>query len=87
VEENAIHYYQRQQTTGPVGHSSVRTRRPDGAVVVVNRQKQNEGPISRDDRGFVLVCVFLGFLANGEPLALPSAKHEVSNIGIILRFH
>ena len=33
--------------------------------------------ISRDHWGFVLFCVFLGFLAEGEPVALPSAKHEV----------
>ena len=71
-----------------VGLSSVCTRWPDVAVVVAKRQKQNEGPISRDDRGFVLVCVFLlGFLANGWPSALPSAEHEVSSIGIISRFH
>ena len=76
-----------QKTTGPVGHSSVRTRWPYVAVVVVKRQKHNEGPLSRDDRGFVLVCVFLGFLAEGEPLALPRAKHKVSNIDIYVRYH
>ena len=44
-----------QKTTGPVGLSSVRTWWPRVAVVFVKRQKQNEGPIPRDDRGFVLV--------------------------------
>ena len=47
------------------------------SLLLRNAAKQNERPISRDDRGFVLVCVFLGFLAEGEPVALPSAKHEV----------
>ena len=41
-----------------MGLGSVRTRWPDvGVVVVVKRQKQNERPISKDDRGFVLLCV------------------------------
>ena len=77
-----------QKTTGPVGHSSVRIQWPGVVVVVVvvKSQKQNEGPISRDYRGFVLVCVFLGFLAKGEPPALPSAEHEVRSIGIVVRF-
>ena len=71
-----------------MGHSSVRTRWSDvSVVVVVKRQKQNEGPISSDDRGFVLVCAFLGFLGKGEPLALPSAKHEVKSIEISVRYH
>ena len=58
----------------------------------MKRQKQDEGPISTDARGFVLVCVFLGFLAFREWLALwlcpaPSTKHEVNSIGIIVRYH
>ena len=66
-----------------MGHSSVTFVAV--AVVVVKRQKQDEGPISRDDRGFVLVVCVLDFLAGGSPLALPIAKHEVNSIGIIVR--
>ena len=56
-------------------------------LLLRNAAKQNERRISRDDRGFVLVCVLLGFLAEGEPVALPSAKHEVSSIDISVRYH
>jgi hypothetical protein len=54
---------------------------------VKRSEAERKADIERDDRGFVLVCVFLGFLAKGEPLALPSAKHEVSSIGIYVRYH
>ena len=73
-----------------MGHGTVRNRLPAGfiVVVVVKRQKQDEGQISRDDRGFVLVVVcfsaFLQVAAFGST-ALPSAKHEVKSIGIIVR--
>ena len=58
-------------------------------LLLLNAAKQNERLISRDNRGFVLVCVlFLGFLAEGEPLALPSAKQEeVSSSDISIRYH
>ena len=56
-------------------------------LYVAKRQKQDEGPTSRDDRGFVLVVCFLAFLRVTGPLALPSARHEVSSIGISVRYH
>ena len=51
-----------------------------------NEAKQNERPISGDDRVFVLVCVFLCVLPKGELVALPSAKHEVKQHRLLVRF-
>ena len=67
-------------STGPVGrHSSVQTRWPYVAVVVVKRSEaERKVDLERWPFFFVLVCVFLGFLAEREPLALPSDYDELN---------
>ena len=82
-----MHHHKRQQAPWEMALHATGGRLL--LLLLLNAAKQNERLISRDNRGFVLVCVlFLGFLAEGEPLALPSAKQEeVSSSDISIRYH
>ena len=92
VEENAMHYHWLpQKTTGPVGHSSV-CRHLVAACCrcccETHRAEQpNKRPTSRDDGGFRYGLCVSWLSCEGEPLALPSAKHEVKQHRPSVRYH